>query len=393
LAKVYRLVQERTESGGVKTVRRTDTGPGPWFLDFVDAAGRRHRDATDAQTKSEAQTLLRSKLSDNVKAQILGVPTVDVVRTTLAEFLDDTYLPHVEATRREGTSDHYTVYADRIKRSLGTMPLRLIGKADVQKYMDNRIRTGKLKNGKKLAKASINREMAFLRSTLYDAMGRGLIDRNPCARMKLLHEENTRTRILTEKEEPNLLAKADSWFKPILQTAILSGLRLGEILGLRWDDVDFERNLIFVSHESKSHKRREVPLLAELATILDDQPEMIKEGGGKSEFIFADPVNGCRREDHDAQNAFVRLREASGIKDLHFHDLRRTFASRLAQRGVSLQAIAKLLGHGATYVTERYAHLSCDDLREAVGRLTQPAPSSQVGRNPAVEVLRPAVNS
>jgi len=392
LAKVYRLVQERTEGGGVRTVRRTDTGPGPWFLDFVDAAGRRHRDATDAQTKTEAQTLLRSKLSDNVKAQILGVPTVDVVRTTLAEFLDDTYLPHVDATRREGTAEHYKTYADRIKRSLGTMPLRLIGKADVQKFMDDRIRTGKSKHGKPLSNASINREMAFLRATLYDAMGRGLIDRNPCARMKLLHEENTRTRILTEAEQPKLLEKADDWFRPVLQTAILSGLRLGEILGLKWDDVDFERKLIFVSHQSKSHKRREVPLLPQLAQLLAAQPEMIREGGGKSEYIFPDLANGDRRPYHDAQNAFLRVRKTAGLKDLHFHDLRRTFASRLAQRGVSLQAIAKLLGHGATYVTERYAHLSCDDLREAVNRLMRPAPSGGVGRIPAVEVVRPAVN-
>src|SRR5688572_28409478 len=125
------------------TVRRTDTGHGPWFLDFMDAAGRRHREATDAQTKTEAQNLLRSKLSDNVKAQILGVPTVDAIRTTLAEFLDETYLPHVQATRRAGTAKHYKSYAQRIKRSLGTMPLRMIGKTEVQKYMDDRIRSGK----------------------------------------------------------------------------------------------------------------------------------------------------------------------------------------------------------------------------------------------------------
>ena len=103
----------------------------------------------------------------------------------------------------------------------------------------------------------------------------------------------------------------------------------------------------------------------------------------KSEYIFPDLANGDQRPDHDAQDAFLRVRKTAGLKDLHFHDLRRTFASRLAQRGVSLQAIAKLLGHGATYVTERYAHLSCDDLREAVNRLMRPAPSGEVGRNPA----------
>jgi integrase len=81
---------------------------------------------------------------------------------------------------------------------------------------------------------------------------------------------------------------------------------------------------------------------------------------------------------HDVVNHFKASVRRARVRDLRFHDLRRTFASRLAQRGVTPQAIARLLGHGATYVTERYAHLSCDDLREAMSKLSKPA--HRVGR-------------
>ena len=77
--------------------------------------------------------------------------------------------------------------------------------------------------------------------------------------------------------------------------------------------------------------------------------------------------------------AFTGTVAALGIKDLHFHDLRRSFASKLAELGVSLQTIADLLGHGATYVTERYAWLKPDTLREAVALLSP----SKSGRYPA----------
>lgn len=393
MAMVYRLVRERDEGGVEREVRVTDSGPGPWFIDYFDASGRRHREVTDAQTKTEAQALLRSKLSDKVKATILGISDVGPIRTTLEEFLRVTYLPHVKATRRAGTAKHYEVYAERIIRSLGKLPLRMIGKTEVQRYMDDRIKAGRTRHGKPLAKASVNREMAFLRACLYDALGRGLIDRNPCARMRLLHEENTRTRVLTDLEEGRLLDHADEWFRPFLKVATLSGLRMGEIRTLTWDAVDRERALIFVGHESKNHKRREVPILPELDALLHDQPRRVVQGH-PSPFVFTrESEQGGPYESHDLENAFKRVRQRARVKDVHFHDLRRTFASRLAQRGVSLQAIAKLLGHGATYVTERYAHLSCDDLREAVGRLAMPAPAAQVGRILAVPTFRHAVPS
>jgi integrase len=389
MARVYRMVQQRDQGGKVRWVRGPDSGAGTWFLDYVDASGKRRREATDARTKTEALNLLRSRLSDNVKAEILGVASTDAVSITLERFLRDQYLPHIKATRRAGTYDNYSDYAEGIITAMGKMTLRSIGRADVQKYMEELIRTGKTPRKKPLSKATINRKIALLRSALYDAMGRGLINQNPCARMRLLPEENTRRRVMTEDEEKKLHAEAPEWLRPILKTATLAGLRQGEIVALQREDVDRERKLILVSAQSKTHKGREVPLLPELDTVLQKVPVFVGKKGA-SPWIFVDPLTEEPYKDYDVRNYFKRALRRAKVKGLRFHDLRRSFASRLASRGVSLQAIAKLLGHGSTYVSERYAHLSCDDLRVAIRTLSRPAPAGEVGRFPADSAALPA---
>lgn len=379
MAKVYRMSQERDPRGRLRWVRGPDSGKGTWFLDYFDPSGKRRREATAATTKSEALGLLRARLSDNVKAKILGVASADAVSITLERFLEEQYLPHVKATKRGSTYENYLNYTKDVVPRLGKVPLRSIRRADVQKYMEDLIRNGKTPRKKPLSKATINRRISFLRSALYEALRRELVDRNPCARIRLLFEENTRTRVMTEKEEERIHEQAPEWLRPILRVGTLAGLRQGEILGLRWEDIDRERGLIFIGHQSKNHKRREVPLLKELEAVLDGLSQFVGPDGA-SPYLFVDPLTAKPYQTHDVVNHFKASVRRARIRDLRFHDLRRTFASRLAQRGVPLQAIARLLGHGATYVTERYAHLSCDDLREAMLRLTAPKGSHEVGR-------------
>lgn len=375
MGKVYRMLKDPE---GVWR-RKEGTGPGTWFIEYRDAAGKRVRKATQARTKSEANLLLRGKEGDTVKAEILGVQSTDAIRLTLSDYLRKTYLPHVRLTRRAGTADNYEAYAERLISFYGAVPLRSLGRADVQRYIDKRISEGLTRHKRPIAPATVNRETAFLRSALYEALARGYIDRNPCARIKLLHEENTRTRVMTEKEEERLLKHSPDWLRPVIQAATLCGLRRGELLGLRWADIDQDRKLVFVSAESKSHKGREVPIIPELEALLGGLTQAIGKDG-REPFVFIDASSKEALKADTVAAAFERAVRNADIRDLHFHDLRRTFASRLAQKGVSLQMIAKLLGHGATYVTERYAHLSADDAREAMAKLSKSPVAAESGR-------------
>jgi site-specific recombinase XerD len=230
--------------------------------------------------------------------------------------------------------------------------------------------------------------MSFLRVTLYNAMTREYINRNPAARIKLLHEENERTRVLTPFEEKKLLEKAPSWMVPIIRIATLSGLRQSEIIELRHRDI--KGGQIYVSAGCKSHERREVPITPDLEPTIASLTRQMGEGRSAGH-LFTDPATGQAYKRPKVADHFERAVRHAEIEDFHFHDLRRTFASRLAEKGVSLQAIADLLGHSATYVSERYAHLRPESLREAVGKLSTGVQVVEVGKNPATGPILRAV--
>lgn len=376
MATVYRMVKETTPQGKQRWVRRRDSGPGTWFLAYC-RDGKQIKEATDATSKTEAQMLLKTKLSNNVKAEILDVPAAGI-DLTFAAFVDDTFLPHVKQTRRASTHVAYTGYAKTTKRALGELLLRRISRGHIKQYISDRVKNGRTWKETPLAPATINREVSFIRAAFNDALDRELVDHNPCARIELLHEENTRTRVMSVAEEKKLLGELEEWMHPILHIAVETGLRLGEIVALKWKSeagakdgyVDLERNVVHVSHESKNHKTRDIPISSALHATLSKLPRRIKDGVQIS-WVFTDPYSGEQLTDYAVGGYYRRAVRRAKIIDLTFHDLRRTFASRLAERDVSLQKISKLLGQSATYVTERYAHLSDDGLKDAVALLSE----------------------
>ncbi len=355
---------------------------GRWGIDYTDLSGRQIRRLTDAQTKTEAKALLSAKLSENVKAEIIGAATGAAVCMKLEDFIRKTYLPHVKATRTERTYDNYVGYAETIIKRIGQKPLRQIRRGDVEDFMRERIEKGTTRHGAKLAPASINREISFLRAALYNAMTREYIPSNPAARMKLLPEENERTRVMTPFEEKEIIEHSPAWLVPIIKVATLAGLRQSEILGVRRKDV--KGGMIFVSAGCKSHERREVPITPDLESVLANLTRQTEAEGSEGR-LFWNASSGVAYNRSQVSDHFERAVRHAKVDDLHFHDLRRTFASRLAERGVSLQTIADLLGHGATYVTERYAHLRPETLREAVALLSLGQRAPEVSKNPAME--------
>jgi integrase len=119
------------------------------------------------------------------------------------------------------------------------------------------------------------------------------------------------------------------------------------------------------SSETKNYHSRVVPYPESLEPLLE---ELIPDEGQPSRLVFARPDGEAFKRCHIV-NGFRKAVRAVELHDCTFHDTRRTYASRLADRGVSLPVIAKLLGHRATYVTERYAHVSEGALTAAVARL------------------------
>lgn len=228
------------------------------------------------------------------------------------------------------------------------------------------------------ALATVNRYLAALKTSYSLAVRNGKVERNPVKAVKLFKENNARVRYLTEQEEAKLMAALPPYFRPLAYLALHTGLRRGELLALRWEDVDFRTGTLTV-RRSKHGEARHVPLnRVACETLL----ALKRERKVLAPYVFTTEAG---RYLHNFERSFIRAVKMAGLENFHFHDLRHTFASRLAMRGVPLRTVQELMGHKTVAMTLRYSHLSPAHLRDAVEGLCEGVhPESRQGRDERV---------
>jgi len=182
--------------------------------------------------------------------------------------------------------------------------------------------------------------------------------KNPVKQIKFYKENNKRLRYLEPEEINRLLQECSEHLRPIVILALNTGMRLGEILNLKWRDIDLDQKLIYIIH-TKSGEKREVPLNNLLVKLL----EKMKKTSENNDYVFSHK-NGLPY--NRVYKGFKSACKRANIEDFRFHDLRHTFASHLVMNGVDLKTVQELLGHKTFTMTLRYAHLSPDHKRKAV---------------------------
>jgi integrase len=191
---------------------------------------------------------------------------------------------------------------------------------------------------------------------------------NPLARVSKKPEPRGIVRYLSDDERTALLeACRKSEYKPLylmVLFAMTTGMRRGELLGLRWQDIDLERR-IAVLHNTKNGDRRSVPIVPEVAELLREHGKVRKIGNDQ---VFA---SDGAPEVWLFDKAWYAALKAAKIKDFRFHDLRHTAASYLAMSGATTAEIAAVLGHRTLQMVKRYAHLSDQHVGTVVERMTQ----------------------
>ncbi len=229
--------------------------------------------------------------------------------------------------------------------------------------MINDYKVSRKNQGKK--PATINKELAMLQKAFSLAVKQWeWIKENPCLKIPKERENNQRDRWLSGDEERRLVENAPQWLRDVIVFDLHTGLRQDELLSLSWDKVDLFRKTIIIQ-ESKNGKPRTMPLNQIALNIL---MEKAKIGSLRSNFVF--PGNkSAKRDRSNLRKGFDNARERADIQNFHFHDLRHTFATRLAQEGVDLFKISKLLGHSDIKMTQRYAHHCPESLRGGIEAL------------------------
>ncbi len=247
-------------------------------------------------------------------------------------------------------------HRDRLKVLLpyfSDMMISRIGKAQVRQYRQAR------HESKTLTETTLNRDIECLRHLLYWAVDEGLLAINPLARIRLARIRRKKKPVLSSQEEKLLLQVAAPHLQNIIIAGVDAGLRRGEILNQRWDDVDFSRCLLYVSRsKTPEGESREIPLTGRLLHLLSELPK-----NGSLVFTFGDkPI-------HSVKTAWKTAIRRAGIRYIQFHYLRHTFNTRLLELSVTREVRMALLGHTFGDTHESYEHVELPLKREAIRKL------------------------
>ncbi len=340
-----------------KVVKREGKKGVSWVADYFTPEGKRKRVAF--ALKKDAEAWLGKVASTKKEGRYHDV--FDVKKETLTTFnqLADEYVRNFRDQKCFSNLKYYLV--DEYRRVFGDRRLSEISYLDLESYRNQRKATP-TRTGKARTLTTVNREMSVLRHIFNKAVEWEMMENNPFRKgSRLMFKENNhRLRFLSDVEIKALLDACSHHLRPIVEVAILTGMRREELLGLKWEQI--RHGFIYLT-ETKSNKARQIPINDRLAQVLK---ELRLKNQLKSVFVFCD--NQGRRF-HEVKRSFASACRRAGIEAFRFHDLRHTFASHLVMAGVSLKAVQELLGHADLKMTMRYAHLSKDHLRNAMAVL------------------------
>jgi len=266
----------------------------------------------------------------------------------------DRYIELILPNRPKNSNNH-KIHLKWWKEQLGYFLLAEINSAKIAECRDQLLKE-KTNRGTPRSPATANRYMATL-SHVFNVAVREWewLEANPVSRLKKQTESRGRVRFLDDDERERLLEacrKSNSPnIYPVVVLAISTGMRQGEIMNLRWKDIDLKRRRIVI-HETKNNERRSVPLTGLAHQVMKDFSKVRRLD---TEYVF--PGRGSDRAG-DIRTAWDESVKAAKIENFRFHDLRHTAASYLAMNGATLAEIAEVLGHKTLQMVKRYAHLS-----------------------------------
>lgn len=311
-----------------------------WWIRYAGLDGRIRYESSHSTSYKDAMTQLieRKKVVQEGKEPI---PIKRIANHTFKE-LAEHYMKFCE---RQRSFPSKKKHIEHLVRLFGNLPLNAFTTRLIEEWQSEKLRKNK--------PATVNRRLevlrhAFRKGSEWDMVHDETLKR--VRRVKLVPENNRRLRYLSIEECHELIEACSPHLRPIILTALNTGMRKGEILSLEWDKhVDLKHGFILLD-VTKNGERREVPLNQTVKETLRGLVRRLD-----SPYVF---VNNEGRRYKEVTRSFKTACRRAGIKDFRFHDIRHTFASHLVMEGIDLTTVKELLGHKTLTMTLRYAHLA-----------------------------------
>lgn len=292
-----------------------------------------------------------------------AVPSAEARKRTLGDAIDRYLTVTLPQSKHQKNTREQTRLLTWWKAELGDRPLAGITAGTVAEVRD-RLATETVRGDKLRSGSTINRRITALSAVLTVAVKEyGWLAKNPIPNVTRMPDSNGRERFLSEPERLALLeacsASECALLRPLVELALATGARKGELLGLLWADVDLERRRVRF-RDTKNGESRTVPLAPTAVATLQEWGK----GRLKVAAVFPESPNVIDK-------AWQAARAEAGLADVRFHDLRHSAASYLAMSGASLMDIAAILGHKTLAMVKRYSHLSEQHTTAAVDRMAE----------------------
>jgi len=320
--------------------------------DIKERVGRKSR----GFTREMAKDALKSRLGDIAQGHF----NLEKVRKPVPfSKLAEKYKEFAGGYKRGWETEKYIV--EEFASLFGDTPLAQITTWQIEKW--------KAEEAKRLNPVTVNRRLTVIKHMFKKSVEWDLAKSNPATLVKRFPVTSERTRFLTHDEIRSLLEECEKqvtspWLLALVILALNTGMRQGDLLRLKWENVDSERGLItFIQRKTL---RRVTVTINEMARQALNWLQENRYGELLFMWPWGDPVGKVTVYD-----AFKKACSAAKIADFRFHDLRHTFASHLVMAGVDLVTVKELLGHKTINMTNRYTHLAQEHKAQAVAKLSE----------------------
>ncbi len=383
------MAKKKANGEGSIVKRKSGTYQGKVTIGY-DENGKQIRKSISGKTRKEVSKKMIEYLDKLNKNS-----NIEDSNTTLGEWIDiwfqDFVIKRIKTSTRVSYEGHIN---NHIKPKLGKVKLQKLDTVKIQKFINERHDKGCTNSNGGLSAKTVKNIYNTLNLALEQAVRNNILYKNPCSAVVLPKQEKKNAKFLTLDEQNKLLlASENNRLGIVTQLAIYTGMRLGELLGLKWEDIDFDKRTLEVKRtlnrlknyngESKTelvldtpktkNSNRVIPLteviverLLKYKAIQDSEKEYAEDCYNDEDFVFSNEI-GQPIEPKRYQTIFKEIVKEAGLKDVNFHQIRHGFATNGIALGVNTKVISEILGHSdITTTLNIYSHVMKEVKHEAM---------------------------